>query len=204
MKSWVWVVIGILVLLLVAWFFYAPISFEIDDRNVTNDVITTNTDEVTYMSLSLTSTAFAQGERIPEKHSCDGEIVPPPLSVSGVPQDAASLVLLMTDPDIPQEVKETKGIEIFDHWALFNIAPDVTEIAVDSGTIGVNSLGKNVYEGPCPPPQYQPTEHRYFFNLYALDSMLDLEAGVTQAEVRAAMEGHILEEAELMGTYDRS
>ena len=106
----------------------------------------------------------------------------------------------MDDPDIPDSVKEKFG-DTFDHWILFNLDPSVTSIDENStlGVQGSNSGGEAKYTGPCPPDR----EHRYFFKLYALDITLDLEEGAAKKEVEAAMEGHIIEKAELMGRYER-
>jgi Raf kinase inhibitor-like YbhB/YbcL family protein len=94
---------------------------------------------------------------------------------------------------------------MFDHWVLFNIPPTTTEMAEGAGVgvSGVNGAGKNEYTGPCPPKQYEPSEHRYFFKLYALDVELQLAVGATKSAVEAAMNGHILGEAQLMGKYKK-
>jgi hypothetical protein len=156
----------------------------------------------------LTSSAFSHNGTIPNKYTCDGENINPPLEIIGVPAGAQSLALLMDDPDIPQIFKEQRGIDDFDHWALANIAPDTMLIpegaTPQGGVVGVNSAGNNVYAGPCPPPEYEPTEHRYIFKLYALDTVLELNDGATHEEIRSAMEGHVLGETELVGLYDRS
>lgn len=155
------------------------------------------------MTLSLTSPAFQTGTSIPSQFTCDAENVSPPLSIAGVPEGAKSLVLIMDDPDVPKALKPDS---VFDHWALFNISPETKEIAQagSAGTAGANGAGKNQYTGPCPPREYEPSEHRYFFKLYALDIMLDLPAGASKADVLQAMEGHVLEQAELMGKYRRA
>lgn len=156
--------------------------------------------------MKLTSLVFEHDGKIPSKYTCDGENINPPLKISTVPKKAKSLVLIIDDPDIPQEVKSLRGIEIFDHWILFNIDPTITEIAENSapGIQGVNSKGENKYTGPCPPSQFEPKEHRYFFTLYALDIKLNLAKDKTKAEVKNAMEGHLLEKTELIGRYRRS
>jgi len=157
-------------------------------------------------SMQLSSPAFSSNQSIPATYSCDGDNTSPELHINAIPENAQSLVLIMDDPDIPQEIKENRGIDVFDHWVLFNIAPQTTVLEQGStaGTPGANGRGESAYTGPCPPTQYQPTEHRYFFKLYALDAMLNLPAGASKTDVEAAMEGHILEQAELIGTYDRS
>ena len=153
--------------------------------------------------LSLTSTAFKHGDSIPLKYTCDGEqTVNPPLTIRGIPGGTQSLVLLMEDPDIP---KKTKPDDMFDHWVLFNIPPVLTTIAegASAGVPGMNSRGSHGYTGPCPPPQYEPSEHRYMFVLYALDSELALKEGTTKQQVLDAIEGHVLAHAQLMGRYKR-
>lgn len=157
------------------------------------------------MALTLTSPAFQNDASIPSQFTCDAENVSPPLAIAGVPEEAKSLVLVMDDPDIPQVFKEERNIDSFDHWTLFNIPPDTTGIpqAGIVGTAGANGAGKNIYTGPCPPREYEPSEHRYFFKLYALDTMLDLPAGASKADVLQAMEGHVLGQGELVGKYRR-
>lgn len=156
--------------------------------------------------LTLKSPAFQNGEPMPEKNSCDGENINPELRISGVPEGAKSLVLLMDDPDIPQIFKESRGIEKFDHWVLYNIPADTTVIEEGSapGSVGQNSRGEARYTGPCPPVEYAPTRHRYFFRLYAIDTELTFGSEPSLDEIQAAIEGHVLESTELMGTYDRA
>jgi Raf kinase inhibitor-like YbhB/YbcL family protein len=150
--------------------------------------------------IRLESTAFAQGETIPARHTADGKDVSPELSWSGVPPQAKSLVLFCEDPDAP------RGTWV--HWVLYDIAPSVTalseavpprEALSGGGTHGKNDFGKLGYGGPAPPSG----THRYFFRIYALDRPLALASGATLAQVRRAMEGHILARGELMGTYSR-
>ncbi len=151
--------------------------------------------------MRITSGAFKDGESIPAAYTCDEEKdLSPALGFSDVPEGAKSLVLLMDDPDVPQEVLPSG---VFDHWVLFNVEPATAEIPEGgtAGTAGRNSAGENRYMGPCPPPQYEPPEHRYVFALYALDVRLPLEEGASKAEVLEAMAGHILAEARLTGTY---
>ena len=159
-------------------------------------------------SFSLTSESFENGAVIPKQFSCDGENVNPPLMIQHTPEDTVSLVLLVDDPDIPQEVKDARGIEVFDHWTLYNIPATTTLLEADGipkGALqGVNGRGEQTYTGPCPPPEYEPTEHRYFFKLFALDTTLEFISPPTKDEVMEAMERHILAETQLMGIYDRS
>ncbi len=152
--------------------------------------------------MKLTSPAFVEGGKIPSKYTCDGQNVNPPLVFSDVPAKAKSLVLIMDDPDIPDFVKQKFSIQVWDHWVVFNIPPETKEVAEGKdpqGRLGKNTGGKNAYGGPCPPDR----EHRYFFKLYALNTGLSLQEGSTKAEVEAAMKGHILARAELMGRYER-
>ena len=157
-------------------------------------------------TLKLTSSVFENDASIPPRFTCDGGPpaggMSPPLSWNGIPEGAKSLALIMDDPDVPKQLKPDG---VFDHWTLFNIPPETSEILMGgtAGTRGANGAGKSTYTGPCPPPQYEPSEHRYYFRLYALDTILGLPEGASKAEVLAAMEGHVLAEAELVGKYKR-
>lgn len=151
--------------------------------------------------LTLSSPAFQSGGPIPKVHSCDGADRSPALSWSGVPEGARSLALTCDDPDAPA------GTWV--HWVLFDLPPDLTGLPegvptsatlAGGGRQGLNSWGKTGYGGPCPPPG---KPHRYFFRLYALDAVLGLPPSATQAQVQAAMKGHVLAQAEWMGTYRR-
>jgi Raf kinase inhibitor-like YbhB/YbcL family protein len=152
------------------------------------------------MALEITSSAFADGEMIPNRYTCDGPDVSPDLAWSGVPETAQSLALICDDPDAPG------GTWV--HWVLFNIPADTDGLSsgippdatLESGARhGTNDFRRLGYGGPCPPGG----THRYFFKLYALDSAIDLESGVDKAQLLEAMEGHILAEAQLMGKYKR-
>jgi len=152
---------------------------------------------------SLTSPAFESGESIPSKYTCDGErTLNPQLEIHEIPGGTQSMVLLMEDPDVPKEVGPDGS---FDHWVLFNLPSVVVKIAEGEsiGLAGANGRGEHGYTGPCPPKQYEPSEHRYFFRIYALDTELPLTYGATKDAVVTAMDGHIIAEAELMGTYRR-
>lgn len=148
------------------------------------------------MELKLTSRAFADGGQIPQKYTCDGEDVNPPLTISGVPENTQSLVLIVDDPDAPRGV--------WDHWLVWKISPttgEVPENSVPAGAVqGTNSFGKVSWGGPCPPPG---PAHRYVFKLYALDISLDLAAGARKAEIEQALTGHILAQTQLVGRYGR-
>ena len=152
------------------------------------------------MAIKVTSTAFAEGGMIPKEYTCDGADISPPLSWSGVPGEAKSLALICDDPDAPGR--------IWVHWVLFNIPLDPSELPAhvpadetlaDGARNGVSDFGRFGYGGPCPPGG----THRYFFKLYALDTMLDLSGRVTKNDLLSAMEGHILAEGQLMGKYRR-
>ena len=149
------------------------------------------------MPFELISTAFEQGEPIPAQYSCDGEDISPSLAWGDPPAGAQSLVLIMDDPDAPGGT--------WDHWIVFNIPVDIRELpeAMSAGdmavTFGKNSWGRSDYGGPCPPGG----THRYFFKLYALNTTLSLDENANKGHVLAGMEGHILAETELMGTFSR-
>jgi len=144
--------------------------------------------------MKVMSSAFEDGKPIPQRFSCEGENVSPPLQITDVPTEAQGLVIIMDDPDAPMGV--------FDHWIAWNIAPQVT--AIDEGQQpefqGINGFGRIGYGGPCPPPG---PVHHYYFKVYALDTTLDLPQGATKGDAEAAMQGHIIEQAELVGTYQR-
>ncbi len=145
--------------------------------------------------MKITSTAFLHGKPIPTKYTCDGEDINPELHFSDVPNEAVTLALILDDPDAPGKT--------WTHWVLWNIAPaekGVGEGEVPEGCIeGLTSFGRPGYGGPCPPSG----THRYFFKLYALDVRLDLLAETTKKGIETAMAGHVIEQAELMGTYAR-
>lgn len=153
---------------------------------------------------SLTSPAFSEGEPVPEEYTCEGRNISPPLTVSDAPKEAKSLAVIVEDPDIPEAVQEKIGIEIFDHWVAYNIPPSTQEMDSGStiGTQGMNSAESIGYTGPCPPAEHNPTKHRYVFSVYALDTTLDLPEGVGKDKLKQAMQGHVLETAQLTGWYE--
>lgn len=142
---------------------------------------------------------FEYQQPIPAKYTGDGQNVSPPLKFGELPQGTKSLALILDDPDAPSG--------IFVHWVVWNISPNVLVISegapeLNQAKQGKNSYDKTGYKGPNPPPG---KPHRYFFKLYALDApSLDLPEGSTKAQLEEAMKGHILDEAEFMGTYQRS
>lgn len=149
--------------------------------------------------MRLTSDAFKHEGSIPPKHTCDGDNVNPHLAIEGAPEDAKSLVLIMDDPDVPKDLREDG---MWDHWVVFNIPSSTTGIAENQEPEGIHGKGTGgnaAYYGPCPPDR----EHRYFFKVYALDTPLDLKEGASKKDVEQAMEGHIIDQAELMGRYER-
>lgn len=153
--------------------------------------------------MKLTSPAFEENESIPAHYTCDGErFISPPLYIEGVPEGAKSLVLIMDDPDVPAAAMPEK---LFTHWVLFDIPPDTEGIpeGMHVGHQGMNTRGDAAYTGPCPPSEFDPPEHRYFFKLFALDTMLNLPAGSSREHIEEAMEGHVLERVELVGRYSR-
>ena len=152
--------------------------------------------------MHLTSPAFSHNGKIPSKYTCDGANINPELHISDVPHNAKSLALIFDDPDIPDFVREKFKVQAWDHWVVFNMPTNITTIKENSqpnGTPGKNTSAGLGYQGPCPPDR----EHRYFFKVYALDSMLSLKNGATKADVEKAIQGHILEKAELVGRYER-
>lgn len=146
--------------------------------------------------MKITSPAFNHGEHIPKKYGRDFENVNPPLVFEDIPTGTASLVLTMDDPDVP----EAAGVSVWDHWVVFNIPANTRTISErwqPTGVRGKGTRGELEYGGPRPPDR----EHRYFFKLYALDTMLDLAEGANKQEVVTAMEGHVVDQAELVGLF---
>lgn len=156
------------------------------------------------MSLTLTSTAFRHQGEIPSRYTCDGDDISPPLAWSGVPPGAKSLVLIVDDPDAP-DPKAPKMTWV--HWLLYNIPVTATGLPehvasknLPEGTLeGVNDWKRTGYGGPCPPIG----RHRYFHKLYALDTVLPDLKRPTKTRLESAMKGHILSQAEIVGTYQR-
>ncbi len=146
-------------------------------------------------SMELTSPAFEQNQSIPKKYTCDGQDINPLLKIGNVPEEAKSLVLIVDDPDAPMGT--------FTHWIVWNIDPKISEIEENSipkdGIEGVNDFGKNSYGGPCPPFG----THHYHFKIYAIDTLLDLPPSSKKSELERTIEGHVLDWAELIGTYRR-
>ena len=147
------------------------------------------------MSLDLKSDAFLNGQSIPAKYSCIGKNISPALTWSNPPAGTQSFALIVDDPDAPA------GTWV--HWVLFNIPSTTTSLEesadMSAVAVGKNSSGNMRYDGPCPPSGI----HRYYFKLYALDSILDLSSGASKEQLLNAMKGHILAQGELMGTFSK-
>lgn len=146
-------------------------------------------------TLKLSSAAFQHNGLIPSKYTCEGADINPPLMIQNVPPTAKSLALIVDDPDAPA------GTWV--HWVLWNISSstkDLKENAIpQSAEQGMNDFRKRSYGGPCPPSG----THRYFFKLYALDTMLTLGPKTTKTSLEKAMKGHIVAQGELIGLYKR-
>lgn len=152
------------------------------------------------MSVQVTSTAFGEGEMIPEQYTCDGVDISPPLSWDAASADVKTYALITDDPDAPGKT--------WVHWVLFNLPASIAELPenvphqrmlANGAKQGINDSDKTGYSGPCPPSG----THRYYFKVYALDTEIDMEPGVTKAQLLDAMDGHILAEGSLMGRYSK-
>ena len=154
------------------------------------------------MSLTLTSDAFVNGQSIPAKYACTGRNISPALAWNDPPGGTQSFALIVDDPDAPM------GTWV--HWVLYNIPAGARSLQEDLPVtgknvdpeaifVGRNSAGKIGYDGPCPPSG----THRYYFKLYALDTLISLLPGATKEQVLKEMEGHILAQGELMGTFSK-
>jgi Raf kinase inhibitor-like YbhB/YbcL family protein len=157
----------------------------------------------TAMAMTLSSPAFKPNGHIPSRYTCEGDDVSPPLAWDGVPQGAKSLVLIVDDPDAPDPKAPQR---VWVHWVVYNIPPDTKSLPENAAktelpqgtTIGLNDYKKAGYGGPCPPIG----RHRYFHKLYAMDGTLDLTEA-TKTQLDQAMKGHVLANAELIGTYQK-
>ncbi len=141
--------------------------------------------------LKITS-IFENNQNIPVKYTCDGQDINPLLYIKGLPNETKSLVLIMDDPDAP--------IGVWDHWVIWNIPfINIIEENTVPGEEGLNSWNRKKYGGPCPPSG----THRYFFKVYALDTMLSISSSSRKKDVEKAMKGHVLAKGQLMGLYSR-
>jgi len=157
------------------------------------------------MALSITSPAFSNEGSIPTQYTCEGQDVSPPLEFNGAPAAAKSLALIVDDPDAPDPAAPKR---VWVHWIVYNLPPTTKELpgavpvnALPGGTrMGVNDWGKPSYAGPCPPIG----RHRYFFKLYALDTVLSDVDRPSKAALEKAMQGHVIGTATLLGTYQKT
>jgi Raf kinase inhibitor-like YbhB/YbcL family protein len=179
------------ILFAAAWFCLVTASCADDSKTAKEPV----------MNMHITSIAFVESRPIPDKYTCAGPNVSPPLQWANAPAGVKSFALVVDDPDAPA------GTWV--HWVLYNLPPAMMSLAEnlpsspelpDGSKQGVNDFGQPGYGGPCPPPG---KPHRYFFKIYALDMVLNLKSGATKRQVLNAMEGHILAQGQLMGTYQR-
>ncbi|ARS37716.1 YbhB/YbcL family Raf kinase inhibitor-like protein [Pontibacter actiniarum] len=146
----------------------------------------------TLTRLQVSSPAFEYGEKIPVQHTCDGRNINPTLEIDDLPERTQSLVVMVNDPDAPSGT--------WSHWLMWDIAPtNLLEEGSAAGTQGLNDFGNPKYNGPCPPIG----THRYFFRVYALDTMLRLPEASTREELLEGMANHILASGELMGVFSR-
>jgi len=152
------------------------------------------------MEIKITSPAFEDGGLIPAKYTCDGADISPPLQWEAVPEGTESIALICDDPDAP--------VGTFVHWVIFGLPAETRELAekvpadevlANGAKQGITDFGRIGYGGPCPPSG----THRYFFKIYALDMEIDLSAGADKDQLLKAMEGHILDQGQLIGKYKR-
>jgi len=156
------------------------------------------------MTMKVTSSAFQQGGAIPPEYTCEGKDFSPPLAWSGAPASAKTFALIVDDPDAPDPAKPQR---VYVHWVVYNIAASTTSLpetaskkGMPKGAVqGKNDWGKAEYGGPCPPIG----RHRYFFKLYALDTVLPDLKRPNKAQLLEVIEGHVLAHAELVGTYQK-
>jgi len=179
-----------------------PMTAPVVTEEVTAEPVTSELTPEANMSLQLTSDAFVSGQSIPAKYTCIGKNISPALTWTEPPAGTQSFALIMDDPDAPGRT--------WVHWVLFNIQASMRTLQEDlpiSGKnvdpnaiyVGNNSSGSASYQGPCPPSG----THRYFFKLYALDTLINLLPGATKEQVLKEMDGHILAQAELMGNFSK-
>lgn len=174
----------------------------------TNSVVNNKYKNMPNGGFTLKSQVFENGGYIPAKYTCDGAPpaggINPPLLITNTPKEAKSLVLIMDDPDVPKQLIP-EGI--FDHWVIYDIDPLTSSISEGQvfGKMGINSRRDDKYTGPCPPSQYEPTTHRYFFKLYAVDFsiMPVFETPPSKNQILKFIEGHIIAQAELVGKYEK-
>ncbi|HVW25029.1 MAG TPA: YbhB/YbcL family Raf kinase inhibitor-like protein [Polyangiaceae bacterium] len=175
----------------------------IQSRSMATSARQSSEGSTTTSSLKITSPAFAAMGAIPKKYTCEGTEASPPLEWTGAPAGTKSYALIEDDPDAPDPAAPKR---VWVHWVLYSIPASVTRLAEGASSslpkgvkTGTNDFGKAGYGGPCPPKG----RHRYFHKIYALDTVLDLAGSPKKADVEAAMKGHVLAKAELVGTYQK-
>jgi Raf kinase inhibitor-like YbhB/YbcL family protein len=180
----------------------------VSDSSATNANPTVETDTAARsnaMTLKVTSSAFQQGGAIPSQYTCEGKDISPPLAWSGAPNGAKTIAMIVDDPDAPDPAKPQR---VYVHWVVYNIPvatnslpENASKKGMPKGAVqGKNDWGKPEFGGPCPPIG----RHRYFFKLYALDTELNGLSAPTKADLERAMNGHVLDSGELMGTYQKA
>lgn len=187
MKFIIYILVATIILASIIGYYY---FWKKSGENIQLQTPTTKT-----LNMRITSPAFENNQPIPRKYTCDGENINPPLIFADLPEEAKSLVLIVDDPDAPMGT--------FTHWTVWNIDPGVSfipENSVPEGAIeGMTDFGKPGYGGPCPPSG----THRYFFKLYALNTVLILEPKAKVNDLMQAIKDYIIAQAELIGTYSR-
>ncbi len=188
-----WKIITILIILIIV--VIGVIVLTAEDAKAPVDKKHNN--ELNMNNLTLKTSAFESGGTIPAKYTCDGEDINPPLEILNVSENTQSLAIVMDDPD----AQEVAG-KVWDHWLVWNIPVSTQEILEGKEPQGIHGTGTSnnkEYKGPCPPDK----THTYRFKLYALDQELNLQEGASKKELENAMKGHIIEQAELLGKYNR-
>lgn len=197
MKNTKTVIIAGITLILVVLGAFLYYKMAIQNRrqvSIISSVSINSEESLTPSTMKISSNAFENNAQIPSKYTCDAENINPPLMISDIPADAKTLALLVDDPDAP--------VGDWVHWIAWNIPPTTTEITENSAPLGIQGttdFGKPGWGGPCPPFG----THRYFFKIYALNTELNLPASAKKADLLKAIEGHILDQAELIGLYQR-
>ena len=172
-----------------------PLPSSSTATTTTTTTVSETTEPPPVEEFAVTSTLITEGEPVDVIITCEGDGVSPPIDISGLPAGTVSMVVIMEDPDAPAGV--------WDHWVVFDIEPtdSIPQDATDLGTLGANSWGDSLYGGPCPPPGSGP--HRYVSTVYALDATLDLVPGSTKDDVVDALDGKVLAQDVLTGTFER-
>jgi Raf kinase inhibitor-like YbhB/YbcL family protein len=179
-----------------------------DTTAVVTNTVATQSDSASAtpaMTFNLSSSAFAPNGSIPTKYTCEGADISPPLEWSGAPANTKSFALIVEDPDAPDPAKPTRVVS---HWVVYNIPASTTKLAENASKAGMppgsaqgsNERGTQAYMGPCPPIG----RHRYFFKLFALDTVLNGLGNPKKADLEKAIQGHAIGTAELIGTYQKT